>query len=74
MWYVLRAYNSTPLYGYTDDPAIAEAYCDQLNRNREINVFSLYKVMDAELLAELNKGAHAVFTQDTNLDEINGEA
>ena len=70
MWYVFRAYNSVTLFGYTHDPAIAESYCDRLNRNREINVYSVRAATDRNLLNELDSGVHAVFNQDTRLDDI----
>lgn len=70
MWYEFKAYNSETLYGYTDRPAIAEAYCDQLNRNREINVYAVQAVTDKNLLNELDSGVHAVFNQDTSLDDV----
>ena len=70
MWYAFKAFNSTTLYGYTHDTAIAEAYCDRLNRNRDINVYSFQTVTDNNLLTELDNGTHAVFNQDTSLNDI----
>ena len=70
MWYAFRAYNSATLYGYTDNPAIAEAYCERLNRNREVNVYSVQAVTDNALLNELDSGGHTVFTQDTRLEDL----
>lgn len=40
MWYAIKAWNQETLYGYTDDPAVAEAAVNRLNAGREINLYA----------------------------------
>ena len=61
MWYVSKAYNSTALRGYTDDPAIAAAYCRHLNRSRQVNPYSVHAVTEEELQAAFANGAAPSF-------------
>lgn len=53
--YVFRAYNSQAMYGWGDD-AEADAYCDHLNRDREINVYSWAQVTDADEIDKRDNG------------------
>lgn len=47
MWYKFAAYNQHTYYGWTQDPAVAQTALEWLNRDREINVYSL-ETMDEE--------------------------
>ena len=46
MWYKITAYNTEARYGWTDDPAVAQAALDWLNKGREVNVYSLEALGD----------------------------
>lgn len=46
MWYKLTAYNQETRYGWTQDPAVAQAALEWLNKGREINVYSLEALGD----------------------------
>ena len=47
MWYVFRAYNTEAQFGWTQIPAVAKAALEWLNRDREINVYSMDRLGDA---------------------------
>ena len=51
-WFVFRAYNSQPVYGYGTSVE-AGRYNDELNRNRQVNLYAPY-VMSLEQVSELN--------------------
>ncbi len=63
-WYEFRAYNTQVEYGYGTADA-ADAYCDKLNADRDINCFGAY-VLTADQAAEmkLEQNSEAV-----NLDD-----
>jgi hypothetical protein len=44
MWYEFTAYNSETLHGWTDDPEVADAVVQRLNRDREINKYQAYEM------------------------------
>ena len=45
------AYNTQAMYGW-GDAAEADAYCDHLNRDREINVYSYTEITDEDEIAK----------------------
>ena len=61
--YKFTAYNSQTLYGWGSD-AEADAYCDHLNRNREINVYSWAVITDADEIALRDDGETGVNLAD----------
>ena len=61
--YKFTAYNSQTLYGWGSD-AEADAYCDHLNRNREINVYSWAVITDADEIALRDDGETGVILAD----------
>lgn len=65
------AYNSQALYGWGDENE-ADAYCDHLNRNREINVYSFAEVTDEDEIAKRDDNAEGVNLADA-LVEIENE-
>ena len=61
--YVFKAYNSQALYGWGDD-AEADAYCDHLNRDFEINVYAWYQITDPDEIAKRDDGETGVNLTD----------
>lgn len=61
--YKFTAYNSQAMYGWGDD-ADADAYCDHLNRKREINVYGWTQITDADEIARLDNGGAGVNLAD----------
>lgn len=61
--YKFTAYNTQPMYGWGDD-AEADAYCEYLNLDREINVYSWEQVTDEGEIAHRDSCGDGV-----NLDE-----
>jgi hypothetical protein len=53
-WYEFTAYNSQPHYGYGTQTE-ADAYCDILNRNREVGQYH-YRQMDSTETGRLDSG------------------
>lgn len=49
--YKFSAYNTQPMYGWGDD-ADADAYCDCINIDRAINVYSYSAITDASEIAK----------------------
>lgn len=70
--YKFTAYNTQAMYGWGDD-AKADAYCDFLNRGREINVYSWTEVTDAEEIAGHDANGEGVNLADA-LQEIADDA
>lgn len=66
--YKFTAYNSQAMYGWGND-AEADTYCDRLNRDREINVYSHSAITDADEIAEHDSNAEGVNLADA-LQEI----
>lgn len=62
------AYNTQAVYGW-GDAAEAEAYCDFLNRNREINVYSWAEITDADEIAERTKHEDGVNLEEALQDK-----
>lgn len=58
------AFNSQALFGWGDE-AEAEAYCDHLNRDREINVYSFEEITDADEIERRDDGETGVNLGDT---------
>lgn len=54
-WFKFSAYNSQAIYGYGTEQE-ADAYCDRLNRNREINVYGAEEITDPDTLADFDAG------------------
>lgn len=48
MWYVFTAYNTQAQYGFGEHTQ-AERYCDHLNCDRDINVYSYRELTGAEV-------------------------
>jgi hypothetical protein len=46
-WYAFRIYNTGTLYGFGTEDEAGE-YCDILNQNREINVYTAHEVTESE--------------------------
>lgn len=66
--YKFTAYNTQAMYGWGDDQE-AVAYCDHLNRAREINVYSYAEITDADEIASLDDSGEGVNIADA-LHEI----
>ncbi len=49
--YKFSAYNTQAVYGWGDDRE-ADAYCDYLNKSREINVYSWTEIADEDEIAK----------------------
>lgn len=62
------AYNSQAMYGWGND-AEADAYCDHLNRKREINVYSYAEITDSAEIAKRDGNGEGVNLFDA-LQEI----
>ena len=62
------AYNTQAMFGWGDD-AEAAAYCDFLNRDREINVYSFTEITDADEITKHDNGGEGVNLADA-LQEI----
>lgn len=65
--YAFKSYNSQTLYGWGDD-AEADAYCDYLNRKRDINVYSWQQVTDPEEITRKADGQVGVNLSDELLE------
>ena len=48
MWFEFTAQNSETHYGWTDDPEVAEAVRQFLNRDRETNRYQVYELGSEE--------------------------
>lgn len=70
--YKFSAYNTQAMYGW-GDAAEADAYCDHLNRNREINVYSATEITDADEIARHDSNGEGVNLADA-LQEIADDA
>lgn len=70
--YKFTAYNTQAMYGWGDD-AEADAYCEFLNRNREINVYSWIEITDAAEIAKHDANGEGVNLADA-LQEIANDA
>ena len=66
--YKFSAYNTQAVYGWGDD-ADAALYCDFLNRNREVNVYSYSEITDADEIAKHDGNGEGVNLADA-LQEI----
>lgn len=47
-WYAFRAYNSETHYGWAESPALVEAALGELNRGREVNLYSAEYLSDSD--------------------------
>ena len=70
-FYKFHAYNTQAIYGWGDD-AEADAYCEFLNRSREINVYSWTEITDAEEISGRDASGEGVNLADA-LAEIDGQ-
>lgn len=71
MWYKFRAYNSQTQYGWTQAAGVAEAACDWLNRGREINLYGMTELTDAEAVEQrLGNDTNCLVTQDSTADDF----
>lgn len=70
--YKFTAYNTQAMYGWGDDQE-ADAYCEHLNRNREINVYSWTEITDEDEINRHDKGGEGVNLADA-LQEIADES
>lgn len=70
--YKFSAYNTQAMYGWGDD-ADAIAYCDFLNRDREINLYTYAEITDADEIARHDKNGEGVNLADA-LQEIADDA
>ena len=61
--YKFHAYNTQAMYGWGDD-AEAEAYCEFLNRDREINVYSYSEITDEAEIAKHDGNGEGVNLAD----------
>lgn len=61
--YEFAAYNSQKMYGWGDD-AEADAYCDHLNRDREINVYAWRQITDTDEIAKRDRNGEGVLLAD----------
>lgn len=61
--YKFAAYNTQAQYGWGDETE-ADAYCDHLNRNREINVYSFAEITDEDEIAEHESNSEGVNLAD----------
>ena len=68
--YKFSAYNTQAMYGWGDE-AEAAAYCEHLNRDREINVFSYGEITDADEIAKHEHNAEGVNLGDALSDIAN---
>lgn len=57
--YKFSAYNTQAMYGWGDD-AEADAYCDFLNSDLEINIYSWSEIEDQDEIDELDDGGEGV--------------
>lgn len=72
MFYELRAYNSQTRWGWTTNPAVAEAAAAALNAGKEINLYHVHELTDEEA-AERGYGDHrddAMFGDDTAVTDF----
>lgn len=70
--YKFHAYNTQAMYGWGDD-AEADAYCDFLNRNREINVYSWTEITDTEDIARHESNGEGVNLDDALIEIADAE-
>jgi hypothetical protein len=66
------AYNTQSMYGWGDS-AEAERYCDYLNTDREINVYSVYEITDEVEIAKRDRNSEGCNLTDA-LQEIAADA
>lgn len=52
MWYIFTAYNTPAQYGWGEESE-ASAYCDYLNRERQIDCYQFAALDDVEQIARL---------------------
>ena len=72
-WFMITAYNSPAYYGFGTDQE-AEAFCEILNADREVNVYS-GEILSAEAAADLDSGKDADgFRLDLEIDARREEA
>lgn len=61
--YKFAAYNTQAMYGWGDEKE-ADAYCDFLNRDREINVYSFSEITDEAEIAKHDSNGEGVNLAD----------
>lgn len=71
--YKFSAYNTQAMYGWGDD-AEADAYCDFLNRNRDINVYGWSEVTDAAEVARHDSNGEGVNLADALIEIADEDA
>mgnify|MGYP000901278934 CR=1 FL=1 len=78
MWYKFTAYNSETLYGWTTDPAVAQAAEDRLNRGKEVNLYAMEELSDSDDESDgrdcpLRDRDTFIFTGDTTVADYEDE-
>jgi hypothetical protein len=61
-----RAYNTQAMYGWGDADE-ADQYCDFLNRNREVNAYSVTEITDTDEIDRHDRHDR----HDSNADGVN---
>jgi len=75
MWYKFTAYNSETLYGWTTNPAVAEAALERLNKGKDVNLYAATELSDSDDEADggtipLCKRDCHIINDDTTIEDF----